>query len=182
MHQCADSPTLYPYPARRLVWFPLHASSDHSFTVGALRAQRLCQLSRHSLSKLARFSLRGLPGRFSTAPVEKYKCSLQAHLSLCKRVACLISQCVRRTRAFYSSLLPHLREEGRWSLPARIERPQLYRGGSASRKDRLTTPFSTPSSSISLHEGGLVDPHMRTSNDINDPSKLVRYLSGMGAD
>jgi hypothetical protein len=51
---------------------------------------------------------------------------------------------------FFSS--PYLREEGRWSLPARIERPLLYRGVSASRKDRLLSPFSSPSSPTSLHE------------------------------
>jgi len=54
--QCAR-PTrgylLHPHSARRLVWSPLRASSDHRFTVGALRAQRPCQLSRHSLFELA---------------------------------------------------------------------------------------------------------------------------------
>ena|SRR5437660_9449825 len=39
------------------------------------------------------------------------------------------------------SLLPHLKEEGRWSLPARIERPPLYRGGSASKEGTLTPSF-----------------------------------------
>src|SRR5882672_5622958 len=53
------------------------------------------------------------------------------------------------------SLLPYLKEEGRWSLPVRIEGPPFHRGASASRKDHLTTPFSSPSSPISLHEGGL---------------------------
>jgi hypothetical protein len=41
--------------ARRLVWSPLRASSDHSFIVGALRAWRPCQLPRPSPSMLARF-------------------------------------------------------------------------------------------------------------------------------
>ena len=31
-------------------------------------------------------------------------------------------------------------------------------------------------------KGGLVDPQARASNDINAPSKLARYLLGMGAD
>jgi len=31
-------------------------------------------------------------------------------------------------------------------------------------------------------EGSLVDPRLRASNDINAPSKLARYFSGMGAD
>jgi hypothetical protein len=30
-------------------------------------------------------------------------------------------------------------------------------------------------------EGSLVDPRLRASNDIYAPSKLARYLSGMGA-
>jgi len=44
--------TFYPYPhlARRLVWSPLRASSDHWFIVGALRAQRSCQSPRHPLA------------------------------------------------------------------------------------------------------------------------------------
>ena len=42
----SDFPAPYPYPARRLVWSLLRASSDHSFTLGALRAQRPCQLLR----------------------------------------------------------------------------------------------------------------------------------------
>ena len=50
-------PALYPYAARRLVWSPLRASSDHCFIVGALRAQRPCQLSGHFPSQLARTSL-----------------------------------------------------------------------------------------------------------------------------
>ena len=53
----------------------------------------------------------------------------------------------------------------RLSFTARIERPQFYRGGSANKKDPLTTPFSSPSSPISLHEGGLVDPQLRASNE-----------------
>jgi hypothetical protein len=56
-HRLSDFPVLYPYPAGRLVWSPLRASSDHSFTVGALRAQRPCQLPRPSPSKLARYTL-----------------------------------------------------------------------------------------------------------------------------
>ena len=48
--RCLDS-TLHPQPhlARRLVWSPLRASSDHRFIVGALRAQRPYQLPRHPL-------------------------------------------------------------------------------------------------------------------------------------
>ena len=40
---------LHPHYARRLVWFPLRASSDHCFIVGALRAQNPYQLLRHSI-------------------------------------------------------------------------------------------------------------------------------------
>jgi hypothetical protein len=65
---------LYPYPTRQLVWSPLRASSDHRFIVGALRAQRPCQLSRHFPSKLARSSPWG--------------------------TAWLVSHCARPTRAF----------------------------------------------------------------------------------
>ena len=36
--------------------------------------------------------------------------------------------------------------------------------------------------SLCLLKGGLVDPQVRASNDINAPSKLARYLLGMGAD
>jgi len=39
-----------------------------------------------------------------------------------------------------------------------------------------------PSSLAYPFKGGLVDPRMRASNDMNDPSKLARYLLGMGAD
>src|SRR5437016_2614619 len=63
------------------------------------------------------------------------------------------------------SFLPHLKEEGRWPLPARIEGPPLYRGASASRKDRLPSPFFSPSSPTSLDEGRLVDPQLRASNE-----------------
>lgn len=31
-------------------------------------------------------------------------------------------------------------------------------------------------------KGNLVDPRMRASNEVNAPSKLARYLLGMGAD
>ncbi len=34
----------------------------------------------------------------------------------------------------------------------------------------------------SILKGSLVDPRLRASNYINAPSKLARYLSGMGAD
>jgi|CXWL01.1.fsa_nt_gi hypothetical protein len=37
--------TLYLHSARRLVWSPLRASSDHCTTVGALRAQELSALT-----------------------------------------------------------------------------------------------------------------------------------------
>jgi hypothetical protein len=50
--------SLCPRSARRLVWSPLRASSDHRFIVGALRAQRPCQPPCHSP-----------PGRFSPLPV-----------------------------------------------------------------------------------------------------------------
>ena len=43
-------------PTRRLVWSLLRTSSDHSFIVGALRARRPCQLSRHFPSQFAYFS------------------------------------------------------------------------------------------------------------------------------
>ena len=33
-----------------------------------------------------------------------------------------------------------------------------------------------------IFKGSLVDPRLRASNEINTPSKLARYLSGMGAD
>ena len=59
-HRTSDFSALYPYPARRLVWSPLRASSDHRFIVGALRAQRPYQLSRHSPSELACLSLHGV--------------------------------------------------------------------------------------------------------------------------
>ena len=38
--------------------------------------------------------------------------------------------------------------------------------GPASRKDRLPSPFFSPSSPTSLHEGSLVDPQLRASNSI----------------
>ena len=41
--------TLNLHSARRLVWSPLRASSDHCFIVGALRAQRPYQPPRYSL-------------------------------------------------------------------------------------------------------------------------------------
>lgn len=47
--------------------------------------------------------------------------------------------------------------------------------------DRLTF-ISPPSSLNPPHAGGLVDPQLRASNDINAPSKLACSLSGMGAD
>jgi hypothetical protein len=59
-HRTSDFPALYPYPARRLVWSPLRASSDHRFIVGALRAQRPCQLSRTPLPSSPIFSPGGL--------------------------------------------------------------------------------------------------------------------------
>ncbi len=37
--------TLHLYLARRLVWSPLRASSDHRFIVGPLRAQELSALT-----------------------------------------------------------------------------------------------------------------------------------------
>jgi hypothetical protein len=55
---------------------------------------------------------------------------------------------------------------------ARIEGPPLYRGACASKKDRLPPPFSSPSSPTSLHEGGLVDPQLRASNE-GSPRPLV---------
>ncbi len=33
-----------------------------------------------------------------------------------------------------------------------------------------------------IFKGSLVDPRLRTLNEINAPSKLARYLSGMGAE
>jgi hypothetical protein len=33
-----------------------------------------------------------------------------------------------------------------------------------------------------IFKGSLVDPRLRASNEIHAPSKLARYLSGMGAD
>jgi hypothetical protein len=43
-------------------------------------------------------------------------------------------------------------------------------------------PLSFPVALVYPFKGGLVDPLMRASNDTNDPSKLARSLSGMGAD
>ena len=69
-HRTSDFLTLCPHPARRLVWSPLRASSDHSFIVGALRAQRPCQLPRPSPSKLASPLWKGTHVGLS-APVER---------------------------------------------------------------------------------------------------------------
>jgi len=33
-----------------------------------------------------------------------------------------------------------------------------------------------------IFKGSLVDPRLRASNELNAPSKLARYLSGMGAE
>ena len=49
--------------------------------------------------------------------------------------------------------------------PTWVSFPSFYHRASASRKDRLTTPFSSPSLPTSLHEGGLVDPQLRASNE-----------------
>jgi hypothetical protein len=49
--------------------------------------------------------------------------------------------------------------------PAWVSFPSFYHRASASRKDRLTTPFSSPSLPTSLHECGLVDPQLRASNE-----------------
>ena len=43
-------------------------------------------------------------------------------------------------------------------------------------------PSPLPVRLLLLNEGGLVDPQLRASNDIDAPSKLARYLSGMRAD
>ncbi len=117
--QCAF-PGLYPYPARRLVWSPLRASSDHRFIVGALRAQRPYQLSRHFPSKLACPSFH--------------------------RAAWLILECARRTRAscFLLCTITPSRPKGvvGLSFTARIGRAQFYRARSASKKDGLVAPYS----------------------------------------
>jgi hypothetical protein len=47
---------------------------------------------------------------------------------------------------------------------------------------RLSFTAHDISSPYLIFKGSLVDPLVRASNDINDPSKLARYLSGMGAD
>lgn len=46
--------TFNPYSARRLMWSPLSALSDHRFLVEAQRAQRPCQLFRYSPFNLPR--------------------------------------------------------------------------------------------------------------------------------
>ena len=135
------------------------------------------------------------PDRSSTARVERHKCSLQARslslqgwglIDLPLRATFspphpladtyhppyppIASQSISRdvplARAGPPILSsPTLKREGRWSLPARIEGPPLYRGASASRKDCLPSPFFSPSSPTSLDEGGLVDPQLRASNE-----------------
>jgi hypothetical protein len=67
-HRASDFPALYPYPARRLVWSPLRASNEGLLRPRVARAQRPCQLSRHSPSKLARFSLTGCRKSRSSHP------------------------------------------------------------------------------------------------------------------
>jgi len=53
----------HPHSARRLVWSPLRASSDHRFIVGALRAQGPYQLPRHPLLSVRILRARRAPGR-----------------------------------------------------------------------------------------------------------------------
>ena len=52
--QANDFPVHYPYSARQLVWSPWRALSDHSFTVGALRALSHASRLATPTSKLAR--------------------------------------------------------------------------------------------------------------------------------
>jgi len=94
----------HSHSARRLVWSPLRASSDHSFIVGALRAQRPCQLSRHFPSKLACLSLH--------------------------RVAWSILKCARRTstiKCSFRACSPSLLEGGLFGLPLRASNEGLRR-------------------------------------------------------
>ncbi len=78
---------------------------------------------------------------------------------------CLIdSQLRAANESLLFFLLPHLKEEGRWSLPARIEGPLFYRGASASRKDRLTIPFSSLVHLFLFKSVAWIGPQLRTSN------------------
>ena len=96
-HRASDFPALYPYPARRLVWSPLRASNEGLLRPRVARAQRPCQLSRHSPSKLARFSLTGCrksrsshppdPGGYFTRPPCGRQDSLFAQGHTCPHAA-----------------------------------------------------------------------------------------------
>ena len=78
---------------------------------------------------------------------------------------CLIdSQLRAANESLLFFLLPHLKEEGRWSLPARIEGPLFYRGASARRKDRLTIPFSSLVHLFLFKRVAWIGPQLRTSN------------------
>jgi hypothetical protein len=120
----SDFPALHPYPARRLVWSPLRASSDHRFIVGALRAQRPCQLSRHPPSELV-----GL---------------------LSWRAACLVSHCARPTRAFGGrALREHRRSSG--SIPSSAPGARDQHGCHSTPLSSPRLPLPTTMSVASLH-------------------------------
>jgi len=135
------------------LWSPLRASGDHRFIVGALRAQRPHQLPRHLLRRprvaRARKIIRLHPLLCCLAPPILYVFSRRwAGRSSSARV--------ERTPSDSS---PSPEGTGKPSFTARIERPPLHRGGSASKKDGCLFPhsfFSAPSRS-SLHPHLLPD-------------------------
>ena len=60
----------------------------------------------------------------------------------------------------------YLREGPRLPFTARIERPPLHRGGSASKKDGLAALFSSfQACSFTSPEGGLIGLQLRASNE-----------------
>ena len=197
---------LHLYSARRLVWSPLRASSDHRrsncsfqacllllswkdthvglsaavergpsrarvpgaqdqhgcpsnpFIVGALRARRPCQLSRHSPSKLARVLLAGgpigLPLRAYCARRSIYM--VPPSLLVLSQGWGLIDLPLRATfsparprarrdvpftrRGPLPILLSLVREWPRLPFTARIERAQFHRARSASKKGTWPLP------------------------------------------
>jgi hypothetical protein len=121
-------PTPYPYLARRLVWSPLRASSDHCFIVGALRAQRPCQLSRH----LPPSSLVFLWGRgLIDLPLR----ALSQSPTSFSRVAWLILDCARRTSTFLSCAFRE-QEDGQATLLL----PRVARAKKIIRLQPLSVP------------------------------------------
>ena len=62
----------------------------------------------------------------------------------------------------------------RLSFIGRIGRAPFHRARTASKKDGLASPFPPPSSPTSLHEGGLVDPRLRASNEGSPRPRVAR--------